>query len=443
MMTFQNKIPKGLIIAAPNSGAGKTTVMLGLCKALSRQGIKVKPFKNGPDYIDPAFHKLATGENSGNLDSWAMSESAILGEILASRSDLVLLEGSMGFFDGVAKSGSFGTGTTADLARLTGWPVILVLNVSGQAQSAAAVATGFSSYDPSVKLAGVILNNVASPRHQALIENGMAYAGVNILGSLPRNTDLELPERHLGLIQAQEISNLNSILEKLSDFMIKNSSLDAILDSAASKSETFSPEKAHFIKPPGQRVAISKDKAFAFIYPHIINSWREQGAEIIPFSPLMDESPKRDADAVWLSGGYPELYAGKIAASNNFLEGIRKFSDSKPVHGECGGYMVMGKGIIDADGKYHEMAGILGLETSFEKRKINLGYRRAKIISDAPSLGKNDIILGHEFHYSSILSQPDPPLAEIKDANNQVVNETGSRRNNSSGTFFHIIARGE
>ena len=161
-MSEIKKIGKGLIIAAPRSGAGKTTVMLGLCKAFTERGIKVQPYKNGPDYIDPAFHKVATGHNSGNLDSWAMNRAEIINQLISSKGDLILFEGSMGLFDGVSDVGSFGTGTTADIARLTGWPVILVLDASGQAQSAAAVAKGFYTFDSDVKIAGVILNNVSS-----------------------------------------------------------------------------------------------------------------------------------------------------------------------------------------------------------------------------------------------------------------------------------------
>ena len=186
---------------------------------------------------------------------------------------------------------------------------------------------------------------------------------------------------------------------------------------------------------------MARDKAFTFIYPHLIDSWRNQGAEILYFSPLNNEPPDKNADIVWLPGGYPELYAGQIASANKFLESLRHFSLSKPVHGECGGYMVMGEALIDAKGYKHKMAGTLGLVTSFKDRKMKLGYRLAQMNENVLSFSKDDIISGHEFHYSTIISQPDMPLAKITDANNGKVSETGSRRNFASGTFFHIIAR--
>ena len=440
------RVPKrcfsnGLIISAPGSGTGKTTVMLGLCRALSKRGLNIQPFKNGPDYIDPAFHQRATGHYSSNLDTWAMKKEMVTSELLDSDYEVGLIEGSMGFFDGVADNGAYGIGSTADLARLTGWPVVMVLDVSGQAQSAAAVAIGFYKFDPNIKIAGVILNKVASARHLNLIKSGMKQAGIKILGSLPKEKNICLPKRHLGLIQAQETSKLDTILSQLSNFVEENIDIDTLLQSATSSSDGFELEKPNFIKPPSHRIALAKDEAFSFVYPHLFNSWHKSGAEIIPFSPLADQAPDPSADLVWLPGGYPELYAGKIASSQTFLSGLKTFVKKKPVHGECGGYMVMGKILIDSNGESHQMAGLLGLVTSFEKRKMNLGYRKAKTLSSILSLQKGDIISGHEFHYSTIIDQPDPPLAEITDAKNELVKETGSRVDLASGTFFHMIAR--
>lgn len=434
-------LSKGLIISAPGSGTGKTTVMLGLCKALSKRGLNIQPFKNGPDYIDPAFHQRATGRYSTNLDTWAMKKEMITSELLENECDIALIEGSMGFFDGVADNGAYGIGSTADLARLTGWPVVIVLNVSGQAQSAAAVAMGFYKFDPNIKIAGVILNKVASARHESLIKTGMKQAGIRVLGSLPKEKSVSLPERHLGLIQAQETSSLENILSQLSNFVEENIDIDTLLQSAISSSESFELQKPNYINPPGQRIALARDEAFSFVYPHLLNSWHKSGAEVIPFSPLADQVPDLSADVVWLPGGYPELYAGKIASSQNFLAGLKTFVKTKPVHGECGGYMVMGQVLIDSNGENHLMAGLLGLVTSFEKRKMNLGYRKAKILSSIPSLEKGDIVSGHEFHYSTIIKQPDPPLAEITDAKNERVKEAGSRVDLASGTFFHMIAK--
>ena len=205
--------PAGLVISAPASGCGKTTLMLGLLAAYRDSGLVVQPFKNGPDYIDPAFHRAASGRLSVNLESWAMSEARIAGLLSAAAgADLILAEGSMGLFDGVARAGEAGTGASADIAALTGWPVVLVLDVSGQAQSAAAVARGFAAMRPGVEIAGVVLNRVASPRHEALVRDGMERAGIRVFGALPRQATLELPERHLGLVQAEETPDLDRII---------------------------------------------------------------------------------------------------------------------------------------------------------------------------------------------------------------------------------------
>ncbi len=441
MITKKKYLPKGLIISAAGSGTGKTTFMLGLCKALSNRGIKVQPFKNGPDYIDPTFHQCATGRSSTNLDTWAMKKENITSELLEKTSDISLIEGSMGFFDGVASKGACGIGSTADLARITGWPVIIILNVSGQAQSAAAVALGFYNYDSKIKIAGVILNKVSSKRHRDLVEDGMKRAGVTVFGSLPNENSISLPERHLGLIQPKQASEIDSILSKLSTFIESNVDVDKILECSETLTPEFAITKQNYIDPPGQRIAIAKDKAFSFVYPHLINQWKKKGAEILYFSPLANQCPHYSADVTWLPGGYPELYAREIANSKDFMKGLRAFAQTKPVHGECGGYMVMGQRLIDSNGESHQMAGLLGLITSFEKKKMNLGYRIASMLNKAPGVKKGDLISGHEFHYSTILNQPDEPLASIKDARGQLVAETGSRIRHASGTFFHMIAR--
>ena len=199
------------------------------------------------------------------------------------------------------------------------------------------------------------------------------------------------------------------------------------------------------ITPPGQRIALAQDNAFAFVYPHLLAGWRAAGAEILPFSPLADEAPDDSADCCWLPGGYPELHAGKLAAAAHFRKGLRDFAETRPVHGECGGYMAMGAGIIDKEGARHEMAGLLGLETSFAKRKMHLGYRQADLNAPIPGHSARAELRGHEFHYATILAEPDAPLARITDANDLEVPETGSVREfagggRATGTFFHMIA---
>jgi len=428
---------KGLLVSAPSSGTGKTTVMLGLLRALCDDGLKVQPFKSGPDYIDPAFHRAATGRASFNLDTWAMGDG-LLDAIAAQAAgaDICIAEGSMGLYDGVATRGQSGFGSSAETARRMGWPVVLVLDVGGQAQSAAATALGFREYMPDLPFAGVILNRVASPRHDRLTRLGMERAGLPVLGVLPRRGDLTLPERHLGLIQAVEHPDLDAAIAGYAEFLRAHVDLDAIR--AAAKGLAL-PAASELPKPPAQRIALAQDAAFSFTYPHLLEGWRAAGAEILPFSPLADQAPDADADLVWLPGGYPELHAGRLAAADTFRKGLKTHAETRPVHGECGGYMALGEALIDKDGTRHQMAGLLGLVTSYEKRKFHLGYRRATLQAPLPGHAPGTALRGHEFHYSTILDQPDAPLAQVADADGNPVPETGSHRGHVSGTFFHLI----
>lgn len=429
----------GLLVSAPSSGTGKTTVMLGLLRAFADDGLKVQPFKSGPDYIDPAFHLAAAGRSSFNLDTWSMGE-ALLGAVSAQSegADLIVAEGSMGLFDGVAFPGATGHGSSAETAVRMGWPVVLVIDVSGQAQSAAATALGFATYNPDVQIAGVILNRVASPRHERLTRLGMEQAGLRVLGSLPRRGDLTLPERHLGLIQAVEHPDLDAAIAGYAAFLRDHVDLDAIRAAAAATPRA--PSTGKLPQPPAQRIALARDAAFSFTYPHLLEGWRAGGAEILPFSPLNDEAPDSSADLVWLPGGYPELHGGTLAAAESFRTGLRKHAETKPVHGECGGYMALGEALIDKEGNRHRMAGLLGLVTSYEKRKFHLGYRLATLHEAMPGFAAGAQLRGHEFHYSTILEELDAPLARVVDAEGAEVPETGSRRGNVTGTFFHLIA---
>lgn len=428
----------GLLVAAPASGTGKTTVMLGLLRSLTDRGLAVQPFKSGPDYIDPAFHRAACGRSSFNLDSWAM-EGGLIDAVAAEAAgtDIVLAEGSMGLYDGVARYGAAGNGASADIARRMGWPVVLVLDVSGQAQSAAATALGFRRMDARVPFAGVILNRVASSRHERLVRRGMDAIGMTVLGALPRRGDLTLPERHLGLVQAVEHPELDRMIADYAAFLREHADLDTIRDKAAA---TERSSGGCLPAPPAQRIALARDEAFSFAYPHMLEGWRSAGAQILPFSPLADEAPAADADLVWMPGGYPELHAGRIAAASTFLAGLRRHAETRPVHGECGGYMVLGEALIDKAGKRHRMAGLLGLVTSYAQRRMHLGYRLAELLAPVGSIPAGARLRGHEFHYSTILEQPDAPLARVSDADGAEVAETGSRRGNVTGTFFHLIA---
>jgi cobyrinic acid a,c-diamide synthase len=433
--------PRGLVIAAPRSGSGKTIVTLGLMRALRRTGLVVAGAKCGPDYIDPAFHAAATGRLGVNLDSWAMSPDLLtnLATRAAEDCDLVLCEGSMGLFDGVP--GARGrTGASADVAKALGWPVLLVIDVSGQSQSAAAVVKGCMTYDSEIRIAGVVLNRVASPRHERLVRDAIEGLGVPVLGTLPRASKLALPERHLGLVQAEETGELDAVLDTIADFIAAHVDLPKVQALAAHLQQATGVGPAP-IAPPAQRIALARDKAFSFVYPHIVEHWRAAGAEIHVFSPLNDEAPPPTCDMCWLPGGYPELHAGRLAAATRFLEGLRGFAGRNPVHGECGGYMVLGEALKDAAGVTHRMAGLLGLATSFAERKMQLGYRDAELIADG-ALGKAGTrFKGHEFHYATVISRgDDAPFAMVGDAYGSAPQPAGNRRGHVTGSFFHLIA---
>ncbi len=435
-----------ILIAAPRSGAGKTTVTLGLIAALRKRGKAVRALKCGPDYIDAAFHAAASGEDCPNIDSWAMSPGH-MSRILASSAEgreLVVIEAAMGLFDGVTDAGRR-SGAAADIAALFRIPVILVVDIRGQAQSAGAVVRGFATYDPEVSLAGVILNGVASERHRLMASEGIDAAGIPIFGWLPRSPEIALPDRHLGLVQAREQPNLREEIDRIADYVAGSIDLDLI--AAAAHPPVLAPAGegdgagTASLRPPGQRIAVAKDDAFSFMYAHLDAAWRRQGAEIFHFSPLADEAPPPDCDCCWLPGGYPELHGGTLAAAQKFHAGLTAFAQDRPVHGECGGYMVLGESLEDADGCRHRMAGLLGHSSSFAGRRLHLGYRRAHLACDSVLGAAGAVVRGHEFHYATAEQEDiDQPLVELADAHGQSLGAAGGRRGMVSGAFFHSIA---
>jgi len=432
----------GFLVAAPRSGSGKTVLTLGLMRAFASQGLRVAAAKNGPDYIDPAFHAAATGRPGVNLDTWAMEPGLI--EALAGQaardSDLLICEGSMGLFDGVAAAPRR-SGASADLAALLGLPVLLVLDISGQSQTAAAIAKGCDGFDPSVRIGGVVLNRVASERHRKLAADAIAAVGLPVVGALPRAETLALPERHLGLVQAEETPDLGRALDAIAGFVAAHVDLAAIRALARPIAATSATAIA--VPPPGQTIAVARDAAFSFLYPHIVSGWRAAGAEIRFFSPLADEPPP-EADICWLPGGYPELHAGRLAAATRFQAGLRTFAQTRPVHGECGGYMVLGRELVDAAGVAHPMAGLFAASFSFAKRKMHLGYRDATLTSDCGLGLRGTRLSGHEFHYASVIepAEPDAPFAFARDAQGNPPVPAGSRRGLVTGSFFHVVAAG-
>lgn len=426
------KLASGLMVAAPRSGSGKTVITIGLQRALARTGLVVRGAKSGPDYIDPAFHAAATGAPSVNLDGFAMPDAMIAGLAAqtAAGADLIVAEGAMGLFDG-----SDGA-ACADIARLLGWPVLLVVDASGAAQSVAAAAHGCATFPGAPRIAGVIANRVASPRHARMIEAGFARIGLPLLGALPVDARLDLPSRHLGLVQAVETDP--GRIDAIADLMAEHCDLNAICELAVPT--VAAPMPAPTLRPPGQRIAVARDAAFAFLYPHMLDGWRRAGAEIIFFSPLADEPPSGDCTACWLPGGYPELHAARLAASDRFKHGLRRFAETRPVHGECGGYMVLGRTLEDAEGRTHAMAGLLPVATSFARRRRHLGYRRATWRRDTAFAKAGETHLGHEYHYATIVADDGAPLADMADGGNEPLPAAGHQQGNVSGTFFHLIA---
>lgn len=435
---------RGFVVSAMRSGEGKTVITAGLIAALAGRGHRVRAAKNGPDYIDPLFHQAASGAPSVNLDSWAMPPPLLddlVGEAAGS-SDLLVIEGALGLFDGVAAEPGQ-RGATADIAARFGLPVVLVADITGQSQTVAAVLRGMRDHEAGVRIAGVILNRVASERHQRLVADAIAAVGIPLLGAVPREAALGLPERHLGLVQAGEHDDLAERIAGIGDVIARHVDLGAIEALAVPPRIATAAAAGPALPPPGQRIALASDAAFSFLYPHVVAGWRHAGAEIHPFSPLADEPPREDCDACWLPGGYPELYAARIAAATGFLDGLREFARTRPVHGECGGHMVLGRALVDAHGDAHEMAGLLSHTTSFATRRLHLGYRSARLAADHPLGGAGGRIRGHEFHYST-LAEPgsDAPFARLSDARGEDLGPEGGRRGLVSGSYFHAIAGG-
>lgn len=459
-------MPPTLLLAAPASGSGKTLLTLGLLRAFRDRGVRVGGAKSGPDYIDPRFHQAACGRESGNLDAWAMDEGELRARAAAalgadgagsagdgigggrsggdgsgsdgSASDgagLLIVEGAMGALDGAPPEGK---GSAADLAAALGAPVVMVVDAGRMAGSAALAPAGLRAIRPELEIAGVILNRIGSPRHEAAARQALEGAGLACLGAMPRRAALALPSRHLGLVQAEEHPELERFVAAAGAAAAAHLDLDAIAQ-AARPLRAEAGDRAARLAPPAQRVAVARDAAFAFAYPHMLADWRAQGAELAFFSPLADEAPDAAAGAVLLPGGYPELHAGRLAAASGFLGGLRAAAARGAlVYGECGGFMALGEALVDADGAAHAMAGLLPLTTSFAVRKMTLGYRRLAPRAGAPWAGA---LNGHEFHYATIVEEGAAErLFDATDAAGAPLGALGLRVGRVMGSYAHVIA---
>jgi cobyrinic acid a,c-diamide synthase len=435
---------RGLILAAPASGSGKTLVVAGLARHLLQRRLSVATAKAGPDFIDPTFHAAATDRPCLNLDVWGMRPATLAALVaeLEAGADIVLCEGVMGLFDGTGPDGE--AGSTAELARATGWPLVLVVDARGQGASVAALLRGFASHQPSVRLAGVIFNRVSSERHGALLVAAATrhLPRLACLGYVPADPGLAVPSRHLGLVPAGENGDIEAVIERCAAQIGVSVDVERLLNSALRS--VFTPTAGAVPMPPlGQHIAVARDVAFCFAYHALLEGWRSQGAELSFFSPLANEPPGAAADAIYMPGGYPELWADRLASAKVFMTGLRRAAaEGAVIYGECGGYMVLGDALIDREARSWRMSGLLPLVTSFAERRLHLGYRRAILRTGAPLGTAGAVFRGHEFHYATITRQGNAnTLFSVFGASDEHLGAYGLRQGSVFGSFLHLIDR--
>ncbi len=434
-----------VVIAGVRSGVGKTTIATGIMGALTRRGYSVQPFKAGPDYIDPSYHQVACGVPSRNLDTWLLPHSTVL-ELYskaASRSHISIVEGVMGVFDG--HSSLTEEGSTAQLAKLLGAPVLLVADASKVARSVAAEVLGYQQFDPDLNVAGVILNGVGSPAHLEFCKPQIeATTGLPVLGYLPRRTDFQQPERHLGLIPTVEGTVASQWYDAIIAQVEETIDVGRIAELAQ---QSAAPPSAHvdtvhvFPQHPQPKravIAVAQDQAFNFYYQDSLDLLEAWGAEIAPFSPLEDESLPEGAGGVYLGGGFPELFAAELSANRSMLDSIRQAAArGVPVYGECGGLMYLGRSLTGFDGVAHSMAGLLPAVSSMSQSRLSLGYREVEARADGPLLSTGQQVRGHEFHWST-LEQPPEDDESVYRVVNQGGRLDGFRSGSVWATYVHV-----
>jgi len=403
-----------LLIGGTHSGAGKTTLATGLMAALAARGLRVQPFKVGPDFIDPGFHARACGRPSRNLDSWMLSHDAVreLFARAAAVADVAVIEGVMGLFDGY--SGGSDAGSSAEVAKLLAAPVVLAVDAAAMARSAAAVVKGFAEFDPALRVAGVIFNRVGGPGHYRILQEAMAAAcpEVACLGYLQGDPALTLPERHLGLVPVYERADLPELFARLGAALRATVDLDALLALAQAAGESPPPaERAWPVAQPRRaRIAIARDAAFHFYYADGLDYLAALGAEWVPFSPIHDRELPADIDGLYIGGGFPESFAAELAANAALRRSIGRAAGARmPIYAECGGLMYLAQALIGFDGVRHEMAGLLPTETSLLRHRLALGYVQASATADHLLARAGETVRGHEFHYSEVTAPPPAP----------------------------------
>ena len=374
---MERQIPR-LVIAATQSGAGKTTLVTGLLAAWRAKGVAVQSFKVGPDYIDPGYHQLASGRPGMNLDTWLTPKEKLPAAFAREMegAELALIEGVMGLYDG----GRQGISSTAEIAKLLDAPVVLVIDAKSMGASAAAIAKGFRDYDREVKLAGVILNRVGSDTHETMLKEAMAGINMPVFGALRRQEGLQMPERHLGLIPVEERSGEDKLAQKAVETMGK--AVGAQVDLKAC------------------RIGLAKDEAFSFYYPASLQVLEDMGAELIPFSPLEDEHLP-EADGLIIGGGFPEMFAEKLSANVSLRQEIKEQAlAGMPIYAECGGYMYLMESLRDFAGREYDMAGIFAGRAAMTDKLQTVGYIEARLAEDTVLGPRGTILHGHEFHFS-------------------------------------------
>jgi cobyrinic acid a,c-diamide synthase len=430
---------RGLVIAGTASGVGKTTVTTGVVAALRRRGLRVQPFKAGPDYIDPSYHTAAAGRPCRNLDAWMLAPP-VLAELFAracAGADVAVVEGVMGLFDG--RRGEHDEGSTAQVAKLLGLPVVLVVDAGGMARSAAATVLGYCRFDPALRVAGVVLNNIGSPSHYQMCRDAIeATTGVPTLGYLPRRPNLTLPERHLGLIPTVEGPAGRAFFDELAACVAAHIDLDGLLRLAAPVREPPAPVAfPEQPRPPRTRIAVAMDRAFSFYYEDSLDLLRAWGAEVVPFSPLSDTRLPDRIGGVYIGGGFPELYAAELAANRPMHEVLRgAAARGLPIYAECGGLMYLGTAIEDFDGRVHTMVGLVPARSRLHGSRLTLGYRTVRARRPTPFLAKGQAVRGHEFHWSA-LERPPTAAEAVYD-----LEETGTVEGFATGsvvaTYIHL-----
>lgn len=433
---------RAIVIAAPASGSGKTTVTLGIMAALRRRGLKVAPFKVGPDFIDPGYHALVTGAPSVNLDGWICPPSFIRESfaLQARSADVAVIEGVMGLFDGI--DGVSEAGSTAQVAKELGVPVLLVVDARSQARSAAALVHGFAGFDPGLRVAGVVFNNVGSENHARILSDALAahLPDLALIGCLPRNAELAIPSRHLGLVTAEDNPLSDAFIERLVLAVEEHLDLDALL-SLAADTPPASGSEAVAARGEGEAVtiAVARDAAFCFVYRDNLRLLEESGAQLSYFSPLEDHVLPEGTCGVYLPGGYPELFAARLAANEPMKEAVRTaVAAGLPVYAECGGFIYLSGGVVAEEGE-HPLVGIFPVRARMLPRRKALGYREVELLADSPLGNRGAIARGHEFHYSEMEEMPETVERTYRVSRKGVaIGLEGYRVNNCIASYVHL-----